>query len=159
MSEIVSGSIVIRKGGTKGKVMDKGESNLNHRHNFSHTHYVPQGGFLVEALNPTKYAEDDNGKPIFSCPIEFDVIYSREVWNYEWENHVEIPAGVWHRMTALVDHSRGDCIYSHRIPQKFVEHVGKNAEYDAAFAVLSKLAEELFGDVVQQYTGWQKATS
>lgn len=107
--EFVSGNVLVRE-------MDfekAGDVVVGHAHNFDHTTYIARGGLRIEHLD-----DSDN------------VVRSVDKRAVDGRNWVLIKAGVRHRITALEDHSRGHCIYSHRTPQ---------------------------GEIVQEWDGWEKA--
>lgn len=131
--EYVSGNIFIRQMtfGALGTVVD------GHSHNFDHTTYVIRGSVLVERL-----AADGT--------VEASVVKTARQ-GYNW---VLIKAGHKHRLTSLEEDTEAHCIYSHRLPQGLVDWGGNDAEYDAKLAELQTLANQRFGQIVQEFDGW-----
>jgi hypothetical protein len=107
-----------------------------HEHNFDHTTFnVGQSPLLIEAVV--------RGQPVETLVDPGD--------------YRLIKAGVRHKITAMGDRPRFLCVYPHRTPQSLSSHQGKNAAYDAKLKELIAMADELFGDIVQEYTGWPEA--
>lgn len=94
-------------------LMAKGQIIEGHAHNFDHMSYCTHGAVRVSVLD-----------------AEGAVTATRVVAARERHNWVLIRAGVCHRIEALEDGTKFDCIYAHREPG---------------------------GDVVQEYTGWDAA--
>ena len=105
--EYVAGNIFVRP-----NRLNKGQVIEGHTHNFDHVSYVTAGAVVVVAQHPS-------GQEI-----------TRTIRATDDRNWVLIRAEVRHRITALEDGTKFDCVYSHRTPQ---------------------------GDVVEEYTGWDAA--
>lgn len=111
MSELVAGNIFIRPNYlTKGQIIN------GHAHNFDHVSYCTSGSVHIEAVIPQS---DGSSKTL-----------TRTLKATDSRNWILIKAGVEHKIIALEDNTKFDCIYSHRTPQ---------------------------GDVVEEYTGWEAA--
>ena len=120
MSEYVAGNIFMR---TPSHPLQKGEMVESHAHHFDHVTFITSGSALIEQLD---------GK-------DGEVMQSTEKAAYALKNWVLIPKGVYHKITALENHTIYTCVYSHR---KY--HDG-SLDDDAC--------------VVEEYTGWLKAIS
>jgi len=94
--EYISGNIFIRT----QPPMAAGDVVVTHAHNFDHTTYCPVGALRVELL-----AEDGS------------VEASRDIRATDEVNFFLILKGKFHRLTALEDGTRYQCIYAHRMPQ------------------------------------------
>jgi hypothetical protein len=143
--ELVSGNIFLRP----MEFAKAGDSIIGHAHNFDHTTYVPRGALRFELVEPlTTFAD--------GTVATWNVLKTVEKRAVDPRNWALIRAHAYHRITALEDDSRGHCIYSHRIPQGLVALQGKvSAEYDALLARLIAMANEKFGDIVQEDDGWE----
>jgi hypothetical protein len=122
MTEYVSGNIFIRKNIMK----HKGDVIQGHTHNFDHTSFVYKGGILVEATTP----DGRTIKSIFRSPYHAATDLG-DLNLPEGGHHFLVKANVVHKITALLDDTEFDCVYSHRTPQ---------------------------GEVVQVWDGWAEAT-
>ncbi len=120
----------------KGDIVD------GHDHNFDHCTYIVRGSVLIETL-------DAAGNAIKS-------VIRRANENFR---EYLIPAGVWHRITALEDNSLAHCIYSHRIPMALVERMtgDEEDEFNQLMARVIELGNKRFGDIVQVDEGWAPA--
>lgn len=81
--------------------LQKGDVVEGHAHNFGHVTYVPHGKLRIEKLDG---------------PAGL-VVRTVERGADDLINYIDIPAGVWHRLTALEDNTHYHCIYSHRDPE------------------------------------------
>ena len=121
--EYVSGNIFIRK----NRLAKAGDFVDGHAHNFDHTSYVLKGAVLVEAVTP----DGRTIRRVFRSPYHAAADLGEMDGATEGPNWFLVKAEVTHKITALIDDTEFDCIYSHRTPQ---------------------------GDVIQHWNGWQEAT-
>lgn len=84
---------------------------------------LPDGSTVRRVFRSPYHAVTDLSAAIAALGINEPVV--------EGGHHFLVKAEVWHKITALMDDTEFDCVYSHHTPQ---------------------------GDIVQEWTGWLKAT-
>jgi hypothetical protein len=148
--EIACGNIFIRPMLFERKGFQVG----GHAHNFDHTTIITLGQVRIQKLKPVGF--DAEG-----VPTGFEVAAEVVKTAGALDCFVRIDAGVWHNLIAETDAATGLCVYAHRLPQNLVEHADKAAEVDAEYTALLgriiDLANQRFGTIVQQHTGWEQA--
>ena len=116
--------------------MAAGERVLGHAHNFDHMTYVQRGVIEVKCADWVRVIRADDD-----------------------ENFVLIRKGVEHELTALVDGSRYQCIYAHRMPQALmIERPGGRIDPPLSKRDdLGTLWVRVDETVVQEAPGWPAA--
>lgn len=146
----ICGPIAIRQPNTG--FMKAGEIVLGHQHNFPHPTFVTHGALEISLLDVQE--TDGKGRPLKATVSETFVIRASDEQNF-----LLIQKGRFHKLTALEDGTRYQCIYPHRLEQAVTLHA-PGQQHEAPFTKRDEngvLWIRIDEKIVEEATGFAEA--